>query len=345
MNSACESGESAACASTSAQCATRVFVVMSSNTVGESAASDGVMSWCDGSPSGDTPPGHAITIGAAGENPSAVFHAVGSALILSMFVGSVPFGIASRLPVAVDASSTSNAELGHGTMQCPVDSGLQFAGTGKLESLPPHAASPSTKTKRATLIGTDPTPASRAETTTALRRPSRYNLAVRQAIVLLVLLGCGTSASQPPAKHVTPPTPVAHGNTPNPHPTPNGNGNGNGNGSAAPPVAVAVPDIGCPSPTCAFHAGAGAYFTCLAGGAGACFHFGAPCAPSDACMYDPNEHSYKACQKSIEGTCAKWGTPCTPASKCMFDPQDGLHHTCDDASPGSCKKYGALCAP
>ena len=75
---------------------------------------------------------------------------------------------------------------------------------------------------------------------------------------------------------------------------------------------MVLPVIGCPTPSCAFHAGAGAYFTCLAGGAGACFHFGAPCTPADACMF---------------------GAP------------DGLHHACDDISGGSCKRYGALCAP
>src|SRR5262245_55487483 len=92
---------------------------------------------------------------------------------------------------------------------------------------------------------------------------------------------------------------------------------------AAPNAAVVLPAVGCPTPTCAFHAGAGAYFTCLAGGVGACFHFGAACAPQDQCMYDPGDRSYKQCTQPSEGTCPAWGAACAPASKCMFNPADG----------------------
>lgn len=106
-----------------------------------------------------------------------------------------------------------------------------------------------------------------------------------------------------------------------------------------------VPDIGCLATTCAFHAGAAAYFTCLSGGAGACFHFGAPCAPADGCMYDPADRTYKTCASPIEGTCKAWGAACAPRTACMFDPADGLHHHCDDIAGGVCHHYGALCAP
>lgn len=124
-------------------------------------------------------------------------------------------------------------------------------------------------------------------------------------------------------------------------PSPSGNGAG---GNAAAPVVV-VPDIGCLVPTCVFHAGAGAYFTCLAGGAGTCFHFGASCAPPDLCMYDPADRAYKQCARASEGVCMKWGAACVPPGKCMFTPSDGLHHRCDEVADAGCKRYGALCAP
>src|SRR5689334_24832063 len=112
---------------------------MSRMTVGLWAVIERSMLSTGGSPSGDTPPFHAITIGAAGENPSAAFQLAGLAWRSSMFAGSVPSGIASRRPVALVASSTSNAELGHGVMQWWIPSGLQRAGAGRLTSLL-HAA-------------------------------------------------------------------------------------------------------------------------------------------------------------------------------------------------------------
>ncbi|HEX4452655.1 MAG TPA: hypothetical protein VH143_17380 [Kofleriaceae bacterium] len=116
-------------------------------------------------------------------------------------------------------------------------------------------------------------------------------------------------------------------------------------GSAAGSAAI-VPEVGCPNPTCAFHAGAGSYFTCLSGGAGICFHFGAPCAPADGCMFDPQTGSYHTCAKAVEGACAQWtGNACMPANACLFDAADGLHHHCDQVTGGACAKYGALCAP
>jgi hypothetical protein len=123
-----------------------------------------------------------------------------------------------------------------------------------------------------------------------------------------------------------------------------GAGTGSAKASAGGPVG-SVPDVGCLQPSCAFHAGANSYFTCLAGGAGACFHFGGPCTPKDSCMYDATDRTYKQCAKAVEGACHQWGAACAPANKCMFSPTDGLHHTCDAVAGGSCTKYGALCAP
>lgn len=156
----------------------------------------------------------------------------------------------------------------------------------------------------------------------------------------LVVVGCGhptdpkhagSTATGP--VHATHPTTLAPG------------GQAGKAAATTPAIAAVVPVVGCPTPSCAFHAGAGAYFTCLAGGAGACFHFGAACAPADGCMYDPAARAYKQCARAIEGTCAAWGAACAPGARCMFNPADGLHHHCDDVSGGSCRRYGALCAP
>jgi hypothetical protein len=108
---------------------------------------------------------------------------------------------------------------------------------------------------------------------------------------------------------------------------------------------VAARDVPCPAPTCAYHAATASYFTCLSGGAGTCFHFGARCTPADACMYDSTDRTYKKCTNAVEGTCRTWAAACEPPTKCMFDPADGLHHHCDDAGGGTCKHWGALCAP
>jgi hypothetical protein len=138
------------------------------------------------------------------------------------------------------------------------------------------------------------------------------------------------------------------GHTPEPNP---GHGNvvanrGSGGTTAGSAAAAIVPEVGCPSPTCAYHAATAAYFTCLSGGAGTCFHFGGPCAPADGCMFDPQQRSYRTCAKPVEGACAEWSaSACAPASRCMFDPDDGLHHHCDDVAGGTCRTFGALCAP
>ena len=123
---------------------------------------------------------------------------------------------------------------------------------------------------------------------------------------------------------------------------------GKGSGSAKPsgpgPVGT-VPDVGCLTPSCAYHAGTHTYFTCLAGGAGACFHFGSPCTPKDSCMFDAADRTYRTCTRTVEGTCQQWGAACAPANACMFSPADGLHHTCEAIANGTCTKYGPLCAP
>jgi hypothetical protein len=153
---------------------------------------------------------------------------------------------------------------------------------------------------------------------------------VRQLLVI-ALVACG----HPDVKHTTPVGGPTHVASP---------GSGSGHGSAAPePTTVA--DVGCLTPSCAFHAGTATYFTCLAGGAGACFHFGAPCTPADSCMFDPADKTYKSCARAVEGQCQQWGAACAPAAGCMFDPQDGLHHHCEQVSGGTCARYGALCAP
>lgn len=150
---------------------------------------------------------------------------------------------------------------------------------------------------------------------------------------MIALVACG----HPDVKHATPPG----GPNGASHPTA-GSGAGHGSAALAP---IAVTDVGCLTPTCAYHAGAAAYFTCLAGGAGACFHFGGPCTPKDSCMYDPSDRTYKTCARPVEGQCQQWGGACAPATGCMFDPQDGLHHHCEQVTGGTCARYGALCAP
>lgn len=148
-------------------------------------------------------------------------------------------------------------------------------------------------------------------------------------VISLLALACGT-----------PPKPVP----------PDGKGTGvAGGGPVAggqkPTPPGAMKDIGCHVASCAYHPGTGAYFTCQSGGAGTCFHFGAPCTPDAACMFDAQSKSYKTCTGPVEGTCTAWGAACAPASKCMFDPGDRLHKKCDDVAGGACNRYGALCAP
>lgn len=137
-----------------------------------------------------------------------------------------------------------------------------------------------------------------------------------------------------------------------------GTGSGSGTGATRPDAGLPDPaerragkpllppeGVACPSPGCVYHAGAAGYFTCTSGGAGTCFHFGAPCAPADGCMYDAADGRYKTCADPVEGTCNAWGGACTPAGTCMFDARDGMHHSCEAVSDGKCTKWGSLCDP
>jgi hypothetical protein len=154
-------------------------------------------------------------------------------------------------------------------------------------------------------------------------------------MIAVLVAGCGRPAGP---KHASPPSSGTTKIVGSTRPAPTGNAAG-GN------VAVVLPAVGCPSPTCVFHAGASGYFTCLSSGAGACFHFSSSCVPLDSCMYDPLDRLYKHCAKPSEGLCLQWGVACTPATRCMFKPSDGLHHQCDEVAGGGCQRYGALCAP
>jgi hypothetical protein len=167
--------------------------------------------------------------------------------------------------------------------------------------------------------------------------PRYIHAVLRISVILFVAAACG--GRTPEATTVT-------GGGTHPVTQPAGQGSGTGSGSSAPKVAATtLPDVGCLTPSCAFHPGTATYFACLAGGAGACFHFGSPCEPTDGCMYDPADHVYKQCSRAVQGTCQQWGAACGPKSACMFDPADSLHHHCDQLAGGTCKKYGALCAP
>ena len=217
-------------------------------------------------------------------------------------------------------------------------SGLHWASIGNAVS-PLHATS--TRNIEATArIDGDATPnsLSKREHGLAVGRDFGGSHAIftnvsRFAVIGLFVVACG--GHSPPANDVNK---GAGHDSAAPH------AGSNAAGSTTGPVAMA-PDVGCLAPSCVFHAGGGAYFTCLAGGAGACFHFGGPCAPADGCMYDPSTHDYKHCAHPVEGMCTQWGAACAPASGCMFDPASGLHHHCDEIAGGSCKRYGALCSP
>lgn len=169
---------------------------------------------------------------------------------------------------------------------------------------------------------------------------ARYNQRVRFAFMMrfavvivavaVAVAACGSagpSARAPAGHRVAAGTSVATSGTPQPGPT------------------GPLRDIGCLTPTCAFHPGTGTYFTCTSSGAGTCFHFGPACNPSDGCMYDPAARTYKLCTANSEGKCQAWGAACAPASKCMFDARDGLHRQCEAIAGGGCSRYGALCAP
>jgi hypothetical protein len=96
---------------------------------------------------------------------------------------------------------------------------------------------------------------------------------------------------------------------------------------------------------CVFHAGASAYFRCLSGADGTCFHYGASCEPADQCMFDPASGSYRQCRKGGEGRCAEYGDACQPADACYFASDDSRYHSCQKAASGRCTSYGDLCNP
>ncbi|MBP9203307.1 MAG: hypothetical protein KBG28_05030 [Kofleriaceae bacterium] len=131
-----------------------------------------------------------------------------------------------------------------------------------------------------------------------------------------------------------------------------GAGSGSGHGDAPPagddgppgtPL-LAAGGVACATPTCAYHPGAGGYYRCLSGGAGACFHFGAPCQPAGDCWIDPADGAYKRCAEARDGQCRRYGAAC-PAPACRFDRRDGLHRRCLDERGATCARWGELCAP
>lgn len=101
----------------------------------------------------------------------------------------------------------------------------------------------------------------------------------------------------------------------------------------------------CGDDPCVFHTGAGTYHRCLAGAAGACFHYGARCEPEDGCMIDAATATFRRCEEPGEGRCARFADPCQPAGTCVLDPADGLYRTCDSLVDGRCQRYGELCDP
>ena len=163
-------------------------------------------------------------------------------------------------------------------------------------------------------------------------------------IATVVLLG---SCGHPAGTGTTPP--VVHAGSGAGSGSAAGSGHGSGSATRPPdaPVTGGLPAAGvaCAPLGCVYHAGANAYFACMSSGAGACFHFGARCAPADACMYDAAAKRYQHCDAVVEGACTKWGIACTPGGHCMFDPADGLHHECSAVKDGACTAWGALCAP
>jgi hypothetical protein len=278
----------------------------------------------------------------------------------------------------VPASSISNAELGHGVMQWWSPSGLQRAGVGRLMSLLHAASAPAATATAAAAVevaarwreghirgehnrpGGPPAqefePGRECGARPAKRRTPRYNSAVRHALTFVVAavvtIGCGTppdpkrpagaGSADTGSAGTTAKGGTAKGGTAKGGTAKGGTGGGSAAGGQPDPTPK---DVACLVPTCVYHAGTNAYFSCLASGAGTCFHFGPACTPNAACMYDASSRGYKLCAKASEGACAAWGAACAPTSKCMFNPTDSLHHTCEDVSGGTCKRYGALCAP
>ena len=113
-------------------------------------------------------------------------------------------------------------------------------------------------------------------------------------------------------------------------------------------VGTAIVDpagIACAPKTCVYHRGAGGYRTCLAGGARARFHFGAPCAPDDGCMFDSHDDRYRTCSKIVDGICELFAGACAPRSACLYQASDDLHHHCATVKDGRCAAPGPACSP
>ena len=105
--------------------------------------------------------------------------------------------------------------------------------------------------------------------------------------VLTILVACGNPAKTGGPKGPTDTKKVGSGAT-----TDAGSGSGSAQQGSA---AVVLRDVGCPSPSCVYHAGTAAYFTCTGSGSGNCTHFGPACTPANACMYEAASKTYKQC--------------------------------------------------
>lgn len=103
--------------------------------------------------------------------------------------------------------------------------------------------------------------------------------------------------------------------------------------------------VACAPVSCVYHGGAGAHFSCLAGGQGACFHFGAPCQPADDCVVDPSDRSFRRCAELVTGACQRFGAACAPRGSCWYRAEEALYRECLEKHPGRCGKWGALCDP
>ncbi|HRC59048.1 MAG TPA: hypothetical protein PKU97_24165, partial [Kofleriaceae bacterium] len=101
----------------------------------------------------------------------------------------------------------------------------------------------------------------------------------------------------------------------------------------------------CVAAPCTYHAGTDGFFACLAGGSGACFHFGAPCQPADDCMLDGSDRRYKRCTQVVDGRCQRFAAPCAPPGTCWMHPDDGLYRECTQRQAGACARWGELCDP
>lgn len=154
--------------------------------------------------------------------------------------------------------------------------------------------------------------------------------------VLTVIIACGNPAKTGGSTGPIDKKQVGSGAT---------TGSGSGSAQQGSNAVVVLRDVGCPNPSCVYHAGVAAYFTCTSSGSGNCTHFGPACTPQNACMYEAASRTYKQCTKPVEGSCKAWGAACTPASTCMFDARDGYHHECSEFANGQCKKFGAFCTP